>query len=448
MSLLNTFSRNISNHQLFNKGNTLLLAISGGLDSVVLCDLLHTAEYKFVLAHCNFQLRGEESERDEQFVRALADRYKVQLKMKNFDTSEYAATNKLSIQVAARQLRYNWFNELLNERTDDITLDYLLTAHHADDNIETVLFNFFRGTGLQGLKGIEPKNGKIIRPLLSFRKSELLQYAKERGLSWVEDSSNESDKYSRNFFRNQFIPLVARVFPEAEQNLLQNIERLYEANVLYQQAINLHKKRLLEEKGNDIHIPILKLGKQTPLKTIVYEITKDYGFSPGQTDDVIALFESESGRYIQSSSHRIIKNRNWLIITPIENSKSVHIVIEAYDKKVQFENGELIFEKIKHNDLKIDPSSAFAYINASTIKFPLLLRKWKQGDYFYPLGMRKKKKLSRFFIDQKLSIAQKERVWVLESAKRIVWIVGMRIDDRFKVTDQTKNVLRIGFRSA
>ena len=260
-------------------------------------------------------------------------------------------------------------------------------------------------------------------------------------MEFVEDSSNASDKYTRNYFRNQLIPSIQKVFPSVEDNLLNNIERFNEIDLLYQQAIEVHKKKLVELKGNEIHIPVLKLLKTQPLKTVIYEIIKEFGFTSHQTDEVANLLSSESGKFVSSSTHKIIKNRNWLIIAPKNTLETAHILLDEEDKQIDFEEGKLM---LKHSNLKagnIPTSNLIAALDTTEIKFPLLLRKWKQGDYFYPLGMQKKKKLSKFFIDQKKSLNDKEKIWVIESNKRILWIVGERIDDRFKITDKTKQVL-------
>jgi len=320
---------------------------------------------------------------------------------------------------------------------------YLATAHHANDNIETLLINFFRGTGISGLHGIPLKQGKIIRPLLFAKREEILTYAKENNLQWVEDSSNASDKYTRNFFRLQIIPSIKEVYPNVEDNLLHNIERLKETEILYQQAIQQCIKKLSEHKGNEMHIPILKLQKTEPLNTIIWEIIKQYNFHTAQIDEVKKLFDAENGSYIASSSHRIIKNRSWLIIAPIETEQAQNILIEKPDKKIKFESGILELEKLQTTNFKLQTDNSIATLDAKEIKFPLLLRKWKQGDYFYPLGMKKKKKLSKFFIDQKLSKTEKEKVWVVEMNKKILWVIGYRIDERFKITSSTKQVLRL-----
>ncbi len=452
MHLLQKFIAFIKKENLFLPNDKLLLAVSGGVDSVVLCEVCKQAGYDFVIAHCNFQLRGGESERDEEFVKDLAKKYDAEIFVKKFYTDKYAEENKISIQVAARELRYEWFNSLISNKQYAIskesgchlpTANWIVTAHHANDNIETLLMNLFKGTGISGLRGIFSKHGKIVRPLLFAKKEELLEYATENKLSYVEDSSNLSDKYTRNYFRNQLIPSVQKVFPQAEDNLLDNIERFRDIEILYQQSIALHKKKLLEKKGKEVHIPVLKLLKSAPLTTIVYEIIKDFGFTSNQIEEVIKLLNSDSGKYLQSASHRIIKNRKWLIISPVDTSIAENILIEEADKAVQFAKRKLKVERFTIASSQLSTDNSIACLDADEIKFPLLLRKWKQGDYFYPMGMNKKKKLSRFFIDQKLSLTEKENIRVLEMNKKIIWIVGKRIDDRFKITSTTKNILKI-----
>ena len=439
MNLLEKFKDYIKQQHLFQSKDKLLLAVSGGVDSIVLCELCKQAGYDFAIAHCNFQLRGEESERDEKFVRALAEKYGVEIFVEKFDTNSIAVLEKKSIEETARNLRYKWFEEIRIQNG----INYILTAHHADDNIETVLMNFFRGTGIKGLHGILSKQNKIIRSLLFANKKELLAFAATNNLEFVQDYTNDQNDFTRNYFRNELIPAVKKVFPEADENILKNITRFGEVEQLYNQAIELHKSKLLETKGNESHIPVLKLQKTKPLATVIYEIIKDYNFTSHQSEEVMALLQSESGKYIQSTSHRIIKNRKWLIISPNQTATAQNILIEESDKQITFTEGKLQIEK--YSTFNINHSPLTAQLDLSQIKFPLLLRKWKQGDYFYPLGMQKKKKLSRFFIDQKLSLTQKEKVWVVESNKKILWVIGMRIDDRFKIMDKTKEVLQISF---
>ncbi|MBL0056276.1 MAG: tRNA lysidine(34) synthetase TilS [Chitinophagaceae bacterium] len=474
MDLIQQFRDYIKHESLFQKADRLLLAVSGGVDSVVLTELCHRAGYQFEIAHCNFQLRGADSDRDEAFVIALAGKYGVPVHVKRFETAAVSKATKKSFEETARDLRYAWFHELLTSNsqlseTKSRSISgpptsnpqpptFIVTAHHADDNIETVLMNFFRGTGIKGLHGILPRQSKIIRPLLFAWKTDLEEYARLAALEFVTDHTNAEVIYTRNFFRNRLIPMIEEVYPGVRQNLMKNIGRLGEAEILYEEAIALHKKKLLEQKGNEWHIPVLKLEKTVPLRTVTWEIIREYGFTANQVEEVLALLNSESGKYIKSSSHRIIRNRKWLIISPNESIATGHILIEGEEDSVKFALGSLQFKKLSNDlqlptlpagrqaptpNLQLPTSNQLAMLDASQIKYPLLLRKWKTGDYFYPLGMRKKKKLSRFFIDTKLSLTEKEKVWVLESGKKIIWVIGMRIDDRFKINGSTRTVLKI-----
>ncbi len=428
-------------------GCKLLLAVSGGIDSVVMTDLFYKAGFDFIIAHCNFQLRGDESIRDELFVRKLGETYNKEVLSERFETKEFAEEKRISIQEAARELRYNWFGEINCQLSTLNRQLFLATAHNADDNIETMLMFLFRGTGIHGLTGINvfDRERKIIRPLLFATRKDIEIYAEENNLAWVEDSSNATDKYTRNFFRHKIIPAVEEHFPNAKENLLENIYRLKEAEVLYNEAIELNIKKLLEYKGNEIHIPILKLRKAKPVDTIIWEIIKPYNFHSRQIAEVKKLFDAGNSSYVQSQSHRIIKNRNWLIIAGNESQIAEHVLIEKEHTQINFQKGTLHFELLPTAGYKLLTDKSLAQLDAKNIEFPLMLRKWKQGDYFYPLGMNKKKKLSRFFIDEKLSATAKENTWVLEMDKKIIWVVGYRIDERLKITASTKEVLKISF---
>lgn len=452
MNLLLRFQNIIKEQYLFSPKDKLIIAVSGGIDSVVLCQLCQQTRYDFIIAHCNFQLRGEESERDEQFVRELGKKYGVEVLVQQFDTNKYTAENKLSTQEAARELRYNWFAELVrsnNPKPDG--RNFLLTAHHADDNNETVLMNFFRGTGLHGLTGISAKNDYIRRPLLNFSKEELLEYANQSKLDFVEDSSNQSSKYTRNFFRNELIPSISQVYPQVKNNLQDNIYRFKEIEKLYKFSVGEIKRKLCKYKGSEIHIPVKQL-MQYNNRALIYEIISEYGFTEKQVDETIKLAASNSGKYIESRdlNFRIIKHRHWFIITPVQSAGVANIIIEEKDNHVLFDGGKLSVEMISTGKMfagnsgsTLQLTNSIALLDAGKIQFPLLLRKRKTGDYFYPLGMKKKKKINRFLIDQKLSLIEKENIWLIESAQHIIWIAGHRIDDRFKVSDSTKKVLRI-----
>jgi tRNA(Ile)-lysidine synthase len=452
MEFIQSFQKHWQQHFVHIAPNNshLLLAVSGGLDSVVLVDLITKSGYNCSIAHCNFTLRDLESDRDEQFVIALGNQYNLQVHTKRFATAQFAVDHKISTQEAARNLRYQWFQELLDvaKQNDASKNYYVLTAHHADDNIETVVFNFFRGTGISGLHGILPVNGQIIRPLLFARRTEIAVYAAQNKISWVEDSSNATDKYSRNFIRHQVLPLVKNIFPSVEENLLHNINRISEIEQIYQASVQQIIAKLIVPKGVELHVPILKLQKQQSIATIVFELIKPYNFTAAQVPGVLSLCTADNAKFVASTTHRIIKNRNWLIIAPSQIPESQTFVIESDNDNIIFGNQSLQIEHLSNTPTEIIADANKVQLDAAQILFPLLLRKAKTGDYFYPLGMTKKKKVSRFLIDQKLSATQKEKVWVLESNQRIVWIVGYRIDNRFKISPHTKQVLQLQLKSA
>lgn len=435
MDLLTGLTTYIQKENLFSPDQKILLATSGGVDSVVMAHLFKQAGLPFVIAHCNFQLRGDESVRDESFVTTLAATLGVPFFSVRFDTVYYATEKRVSIQVAARELRYEW----LETTRKASGCAYTATAHHMQDNVETVLMNICKGTGISGLHGILPRQTTLVRPLLFTQKKDLLAYATEHNISYVEDSSNIAIKYTRNFFRHQIIPVMQEAYPAVVNNIAAGIERFREAEELYSQSVIRHKKRLLLQKGNTWMIAVLRLQKTVPLHTIAWEIFRDFGCSSAQLPQVLELLHSTSGRLVETATHRIIRDRQWLLITTLAEQEAPLIVIEKERTHVVTTDGHL---KIKEVSKTVIPTVAnIACLDKHAVQYPLLLRRWKQGDYFYPLGMRKKKKVSRFFIDQKLSLLQKEKMWVLESGKRIVWVIGMRIDDRFKITDATKDML-------
>lgn len=413
-----------------------LLAVSGGVDSMVLCHLFLRSSISFTVAHCNFQLRANESDQDEAFVADWCKQHKIPFHVKKFDTKTYANENKLSIQVAARNLRYNFFYNTLEKEA----LDALVTAHHKDDDIETALFHFFRGSGISGLTGIPCENNKIIRPLLDVNKEEIIAYATTHQILFREDSSNQKQDYTRNKLRNHLIPQLEELFPQFKNNIAENIKRFEEVNEIYTQRIEQYRKKLLEKRGRDYYIPILKLNHVTPLLTILYELLKPFGFNSSQTKQTILLMNSESGHFIENDTYRILKNRNFLILAEKNTKASEIILIEKQTEHVATEDFELIIGSITKESFHLKKDHSVCQIDEGLLEFPLILRKYRMGDYMYPLGMKKKKKIARILIDQKVSAIEKEKIWVLESNKKIVWLVGMRIDERFKVVPHTAQI--------
>ncbi|MBZ4191751.1 tRNA lysidine(34) synthetase TilS [Niabella beijingensis] len=439
MELLTRFIRHVYEHHLFTKNDRLLLAVSGGVDSVVLGQLCKLAGFDFGVAHCNFQLRGTESDTDELFVKKLAEKWEVPFFTIRFNTREFAAANKLSIQEAARELRYEWFTEIRKKEL----FDYVLTAHHANDNIETVLMSFFRGTGINGLTGIKETNDLLVRPLLFAKRTELEAFLEAQSLHFVQDASNLKDDYTRNYIRNKLLPQLAAIYPEVEQNLMNNIHRFREVQALYRQSVEHARKKLLVTSGAEVQLPVLLLLKTAAPQTLLLEIIKEYGFSAGQLPEVFALTESEPGRYIASGTHRVIRDRKHLVIAPLPPAVQSRLIIEG-PGKFFFSEGRMELRKRKYEGA-IPEDPGIAWLDAAAIQFPLILRPWRTGDYFYPLGMTKKKKVARFLIDQKLSATQKEKVWVLEMQQKLPWIVNHRIDNRFRVTTGTKEIVEIKY---
>ncbi len=440
-NLQEAFILEVATKKLWGKNDSLFLACSGGLDSVVLAHLLSEANINFTILHCNFQLRGEESNRDELFVKELATQLKIPFQVKQFDTNKEMEIRKKGVQETARNLRYEWFDEVINSDRST-TKKWLLTAHHADDQVETMMIQLFRGTGIAGLQGMKVKTGKIIRPLLFAQRKQLTDYATQHQLSWVEDSSNASVNYTRNFIRHKVIPLIEEVVPELTSNMFMNGKRFEEIDIVYQQKIEEIKKRLIVAKENSFAIPVNKLKNIQPLDTIMHEIFSGFGFAAHQIPELKKLFEASTGKYISSDQFRVLKNRNWLLIEPIVEQKQIIRIVEHTDVLLTFDNIVLRFQQVAAgHDIKNDSQQAL--LNLNKLSFPLIVRKWKAGDYFYPLGMKKKKKVSRFMTDIKLSLTEKEQQWVVESDKKIVWVVGRRIDERFKIEENTTDRLLV-----
>jgi tRNA(Ile)-lysidine synthase len=438
-NLQEAFIDEVATKKLWSKNDSLFLACSGGLDSVVLAHLLCEANINFTILHCNFQLRGEESKRDELFVKELATQLNVPLQVKQFDTNKEMEVRKKGVQETARNLRYEWFDEVVNSETST-TKKWLLTAHHADDQVETIMMQFFRGTGIAGLQGMKVKFGNIVRPLLFAQRKQLMDYATQHHLSWVEDSSNASPNYTRNFIRHKVIPLIEEVVPELTSNLSMNGKRLEEIEMVYQQKIEEIKKRLIVVKEKSFAIPVNKLKNIQPLDTIMHEIFKSFGFAAHHIPELKKLFEAPTGKYISSDQFRVLKNRTWLLIEPIVEQEQTIRIVEQADSQLVLNNCVLKLQRVAAGH-DITNDSQHALLNMNKLKFPLVVRKWKAGDYFYPLGMKKKKKVSRFMTDIKLSLTEKEQQWVVESDKKIVWVLGRRIDERFKIEENTTNRL-------
>ena len=427
--------------------DTILVAVSGGVDSMVLAHLLLRMGFSIQLAHMNFQLRGEESERDEQFVKDWAHKNQIPLHIKKSNAAEYADTHSVSIQEAARNLRYEWFRVLQTDLSNKQSKVWLATAHHADDNIETLLLHLFRGTGLEGLAGIQPlrKKEALIRPLLTIPKSDLLAYATANGIAFVEDSSNAHNHYTRNQVRNQLMPVIQEIFPDAHTQMLANINRFREGIQVYRKAITTQIEKITTLHGAEKHIPVEAWKKLDPIHTYTWEIIQAAGFHPAQIPAVLQLLEAATGKHCLSSTHRIIRNRNHLIIAPLANQIHTLIQVDRADKTISFSNGVISLEAITYNSIPQQTPDTEAFLQEAALEFPLLIRKWQTGDYFYPLGLNKKKKISRFLIDCKVSATEKEKVYVLESNHKIAWVIGYRIDHRFRLQKASGTALHLQY---
>nr|WP_298657655.1 tRNA lysidine(34) synthetase TilS [uncultured Flavobacterium sp.] len=413
----------------------LLLAVSGGLDSMVLLAIMQQLKLNIGVAHCNFSLRGEESDADEEFVKHQANSLKITCFSKRFDTEKYANTTKKSIQVAARELRYQWFQELALQHE----YDFVLTAHHLDDQVETFLINFTRGTGLEGLTGINEVNGIVVRPLLPYSREELTAYAIHNAISWREDSSNSSDKYVRNRVRHQVIPILKELNPSFLNAFKQTISHLREAENVIDNTSSFYFDKIIKNIENQLIINILELKKTPNYPFYLYQWLKKYGFKAW--DDIAELVEAQSGKQIFSPTHVLLKNRTELIVARIEPSNSQTYAINTIESSVNF---PLKLVLCNQSNLHTSDKNTI-FVDADVLQFPLTIRKWEEGDYFYPSGMQGKKKVSKYFKDEKLSLFEKQSIWILESNSQIVWIIGHRADARFMSKNETINTIKITY---
>ncbi len=418
-------------------GACVLLAVSGGADSMAMADLFLKAGFPFAVAHCNFGLRAEAADLDEQLVAEWCNTNNITFHRVQFETKAKSEEWKKGTQETARILRYEWFELLRKEHL----YARVVTAHHANDNVETLLINLFKGTGISGLHGIRPQNGNIVRPLLFASKSMIADYVKEHAIAYREDASNDTDDYLRNAVRRNILPSIQQWFPGAVTSVNESIERFGEVEVLYRKAIEQERKKLMEKRGNDYYIPVLKLQHHQPLATICYELLYPFGFTSAQLPHVLNLLNSTSGHYVSSTTHRVIRNRDFLVVTNIPAEAADLILVEGVPCVIHAGKYRFSFS-IQPKPKSIPADSNVAYLDMRNIGFPLLLRKWKTGDYFYPFGMKlKKKKVSRLLIDEKVPLHEKEDIRILECNKRIAWVSGIRPDERFRVKETTEQVL-------
>jgi tRNA(Ile)-lysidine synthase len=437
--MLDHFRSFIRENHLVRKSDKILLTVSGGIDSIVMLDLFIRAGYNCEIAHCNFGLRGTESDEDEDFVRQLAYRYSIRFFYKRFDTEEYAEEQGISIQMAARKLRYDWFDKIRKTQS----LDLIATAHNQDDVLETFFINLSRGSGIRGLTGIKVISGSIIRPMLFAPRSMIEVYAKRNSIAYREDSSNASDKYLRNKIRHKILPFFEEVNPSFRNVLMETIQKLRDAEAIYTDEINLKRDEIITETDDIISLSLDRLRDLPQRKTYLFEFLSEYHFTPGQISDIDESVNAASGKQFFSTTHRLVKDRSQMIIT--------RIGAEEYRKYYIPEGTGQIFEPVHLEFIVIENTPEFripaepdiACLDYDLLTFPLLIRKWQSGDYFRPLGMKHRKKLSDFLVDQKISIVEKESLWLLLNNEDIAWVINQRIDERYKITSRTRQILMI-----
>lgn len=449
--MLESFKSFIKEKNLFAANDKILLAVSGGIDSMVMMHLFSSCDFIYGVAHCNFKLREKESDDDEKFVRQEAKFSGVKFYSKSFNTKKYSDKNNLSIQMAARKLRYDFFEEIRAKHQ----YDYIAVAHNAGDSAETVLLTLIRGTGIAGHHGILPKNNFIVRPLLFASREDILQFAKAQKIKWREDSSNRKNDYPRNSIRNQVMPVLKKINPSVNETLLRHAEDMHGVEQLYRQFISQLRQNAVEEKNDETIISIPFLQKQEGSLTLLHEILKEYGFNRDAVHKINGMLSGEAGKIFLSPTHRLVKDRKYLMVTKRSPVIANDYLIEAGNHFFQWEGGSLSFRKIMlTSDLKekiiageMDDNNV-AWMDAGKLIYPLQLRHWKKGDVFHPLGMRGNKKISDFFTDLKYSALQKEKAWLLCSANKIAWVAGERMDDKFKITASTGTSIEIVFEKA
>lgn len=431
----------ISQKNLCTSKDKILLAVSGGMDSMVMMHLFRECNFHISVAHVNFQLRGNESDGDELFVKKYSQGFSIPFYSKRFSTTKYAEENSLSMQMAARDLRYGWFDELIREHQ----FDFIATAHHLNDSIETTLLNLVRGSGLEGFDGIAPKNKKIIRPLLFATRQQIETYAKENKINWREDSSNATDHYQRNYIRHKIVPLLKELNPSLENSYKDSVDKISGADELMSIGIGYWREKFETRKNDQVHLDKEGLQNVKNPEGLLWNLIKHFGFNLDQCRQIVKSLNGQPGKKFFSSEFELIIDRNHLIISKLE-TEMPEVLIEK--GKTEVHSGKFTLKILETGRVEILKSPSMAFLDASKLSYPLKWRKWKTGDYFHPLGMPHKKKLSDFFIDHKISTADKETITVLESENKIVWVVGHRLDDYFKITNSTKEVLMIELTSS
>ena len=436
--MLEQFEQFRQEKNIFRSSNNILLAVSGGIDSVVMLDIFTRMEYSIAVAHCNFQLRGKESDDDQAFVADLCRKAELRLFTKKFETSSYAREKGISIQMAARDLRFEWLAGLREEENFDL----IATGHNLNDSVETILINLARGTGIKGLTGISPVSGHIIRPLLFATRKMISLYANDYNVSYREDSSNIQTRYTRNKIRHNVIPVLEEINPSVLHSISESSEFLKSAQLIYEQTIEKKRKEIIKYRNKSSYIDISELKKLDPTGTWIYELFRDYHFGKHQVADILRLLDAETGKQLISDTHILTRDRERIIISPAATAEFTPVTVYSLaglGEVPLFETAEIM----DVGDLQISDDPSIACLDAGLIDYPLTIRRWREGDYFQPLGMKGRKKLSDFLIDTKTPLPEKDRTLVLTMAKQIIWLIGHRIDDRFKVSSSTSEVLRV-----
>jgi len=436
--MLERFQEYAREHKLFTENSRILLAVSGGIDSMVMAWLFRESGINHAIAHCNFSLRKEESDRDEEFVASWAASNSVRFYGTRFDTLSHAATRKISVQMAARELRYDWFSSLVRSEG----FDSVAVAHNLNDNAETFLINLIRGTGLSGLTGMKQHAGGVIRPLLFASRSEIAALASEKNIGYREDSSNIQLKYTRNRIRHKVIPEMEKVSPGVLAAITETMAHLSSSNEIVDSSVTQLGRDLFRLKDDSAEADIDKLASLTPFTPYLFEIFRRYGLSPKQTPELIALLRSETGRYMYTSTHRLLNDRGKIIITPRKAEPEEEYSFDSIDDM----RISGLFSEIRitePSDETLPASQLTAALDLDLMTFPVTARLWKPGDRFMPLGMKNMKKISDFLIDLKVPVSEKEKVLLLLSAGEVMWVMGYRIDDRFRITARTTKILMI-----
>lgn len=433
---VNRFTQFIKQHNLFQPADSILIAVSGGMDSVLLAHLFKAAGYTFGIAHCNFSLRGDESDADQQFCNNLARQLNVSFHTIHFDTRQHADDNKLSIQMAARELRYAWFEQVRQQ----YSYSAIALGHHKNDTIETILLNLTRGTGIAGLHGILPKNGMLVRPLLFLDREEIAGFIAQEKLSFVEDSSNASVKYARNKLRHEVIPKLKELNPNLENTFENNLRHFRELEILLQQKAAEVKEKLFIYHDTEVYIAVDAIKELQPQHLLLFTLLHQYGFSEPVVDDILASLDAQPGKVFESEGYKLVLDRGKLILTHKKNQAAAEVLINKDDAEADIAGYKI---NVLHDDspLIVKDNPLAVSIDTDKIIYPITIRNWRQSDFFYPLGMKMKKKLSDFFINQKVPLHKKDTIPLLVNGNGdIMWIGGYRPDERYKVTANTKKV--------